>query len=71
MPPPLPPAIIAGAPAVAANTGQLLFVLPGSTTVVPATIIVMPSGELRPPPTWVRARPARPRLRDPIPFVAG
>jgi hypothetical protein len=67
--PPVPPAIIAGAPAVAMHTGQLLFPLPESA-VVPTTVIMMPGSDIRPPsPRLVKT--SRPRLRDPIPFIAG
>jgi hypothetical protein len=65
--PPAPlPAVIAGAPAVAATTGQLLFPLPSSAIIVPATVgmpvtataVRLPAGDAH-----VLVPPARPHLR--------
>ncbi len=70
--PPAPvPSVIAGAPAMAADTGQLLFVLPDSPAVVPATIIVVPGGDIRPPNTRIAAQPSAPRLRTAGPGIDG
>jgi hypothetical protein len=68
---PLPPAsvpvVIGDAPAVARDGGQLLFPLPESSIVVPATVVQAPGGELGPRMAHVLMPPAKPKLRTVAP----